>query len=469
MPDRLGPQRQQPVADRAGGAEHHDRRAEREQRPPVRDQHRPDREVAGGLLLGATLRAEVGHQGRHRGGGQRHRRAPARTRRSARRADQHGAEQRPDEDPDPVGAAQAGEGAGAVGGRDGLDHEALPRDQERGPRHPADHDAPGRARATLSVSAAAAIATASSSPAASSARFSPIRAITAPAGSDASSIPTPSRPTTRAAVPDVRAEVAGPQREHRHHRPVPDRDDHARPVRRQRDVPQPELLRSGLVTAADRLVRHARARAGGPVGDVVEGVRVRAPVGRPRRGRGRRCAAIWSAVSSKSKSVEVLLHPLEPVVFGKTMSPRCRCQRRTTCAGSGRRRRRSRRWWRRRPIAPWAIGDQASVTTPCRRLAARTASLRKNGWTSTWLTTGTTPVSATIRSRWAGWKFETPIEVARPSSTNSARVRQVETKSPSYRVGSGQWMRNRSIRSRPSRSRDSPNGGGRRRAGGSRC
>ena len=36
---------------------------------------------------------------------------------------------------------------------------------------------------------------------------------------------------------------------------------------------------------------------------------------------------------------------------------------------------------------------------------------------------------------------------ARPSSTNSISVFQVETKSPSYSVGSGQWMRNRSIES----------------------
>ena len=37
------------------------------------------------------------------------------------------------------------------------------------------------------------------------------------------------------------------------------------------------------------------------------------------------------------------------------------------------------------------------------------------------------------------------MERARPSFWNSIRVFQVETKSPSYCVGSGQWIRNRSI------------------------
>ena len=78
-----------------------------------------------------------------------------------------------------------------------------------------------------------------------------------------------------------------------------------------------------------------------------------------------------------------------------------------------------------------AIGDQASVMMPCWALVARTSSLAKKGCTSTWLTTGTTPVSVTMRSRWAGWKLETPIERVFPSACRAARVSQVETKSPS--------------------------------------
>ncbi len=113
------------------------------------------------------------------------------------------------------------------------------------------------------------------------------------------------------------------------------------------------------------------------------------------------------------------------------MSPRSRCQRSVTCEGV------LPCWAAILPITsssstlPWAIGDQASTSMPCRIEAARASSLAKYGCTSIWFTAGTTPVSATTRSRCAGWKFETPIERARPSSTNEASVRQVETKSPS--------------------------------------
>jgi hypothetical protein len=80
---------------------------------------------------------------------------------------------------------------------------------------------------------------------------------------------------------------------------------------------------------------------------------------------------------------------------------------------------------------PLAIGDHASVATPCLALAPRAVSLGKKGCASIWLTAGTTPVSATIRSRWPGWKLETPMERVRPASRSSTRVSQVETKSPS--------------------------------------
>ena len=116
------------------------------------------------------------------------------------------------------------------------------------------------------------------------------------------------------------------------------------------------------------------------------------------------------------------------VDFGKTTSPRCTCQRSTTCAGV-------------RPDAPaaisvttgssstlpCAIGDQASVTMPCAWPYSRTASLVKYGCTSIWLTAGTRSVSAASRSRWGTWKFETPTALARPSARNSPSTFQVET------------------------------------------
>jgi hypothetical protein len=59
--------------------------------------------------------------------------------------------------------------------------------------------------------------------------------------------------------------------------------------------------------------------------------------------------------------------------------------------------------------------------------ALRGASLLKYGWISNWLTAGTIPVSSMIRSRWTGWKFETPALRSRPSSRNRATVRHVDT------------------------------------------
>ena len=171
-------------------------------------------------------------------------------------------------------------------------------------------------------------------------------------------------------------------------------------------------------------------------GDPVEGVGVGAQSGRPRRGRARRWRPCGSASSSKSKSSKFCCIRSAFIDFGKTMSPRWTCQR---SVDLGRRttdeRRRSRRWCRRRRPCPCAIGDHASVSTPCFWLAARTSSLAKNGCTSTWLTTGTTPVSSTMRSRWAGWKFETPMLRVLPASCASISARQVCTKSPSYWVG----------------------------------
>ena len=88
------------------------------------------------------------------------------------------------------------------------------------------------------------------------------------------------------------------------------------------------------------------------------------------------------------------------------------------------------------------------------------------GCTSIWFTAGTVPVSAASRCRCGTWKLDTPIERARPSLANSSSACQVETKSPSYRVGSGQWIRNRSIWSMPSTLRVSSKA---RRASSGRC
>jgi hypothetical protein len=47
------------------------------------------------------------------------------------------------------------------------------------------------------------------------------------------------------------------------------------------------------------------------------------------------------------------------------------------------------------------------------------------------LTAGTTSAFAASRSRWATWKFDTPIERARPSALNSSSIFHVDAKSPS--------------------------------------
>ena len=139
------------------------------------------------------------------------------------------------------------------------------------------------------------------------------------------------------------------------------------------------------------------------------------------------------AVSSSSKSKIRKFSSIRfgVVDFGKTMSPRCTCQRSTTWAGV-------------RPTCsamstivgssstlPWAIGDHASVRMLCALPYARTCSLVRYGCTSIWLTAGTTSASAASRSRCGTWKFDTPIERARPSRWNSSSTFQVETKSPS--------------------------------------
>jgi hypothetical protein len=127
-------------------------------------------------------------------------------------------------------------------------------------------------------------------------------------------------------------------------------------------------------------------------------------------------------------------------VFGMTTSPFWMCQRSTTWAGvrpylaatsptTG------------SPSTPM-IGDHDSVTMPCASSNARCSRRWMAGEIWIWLMAGTTSVSASNVSRWAGVKLETPIERTSPSACNFSKVRQVETNSP--RAGSGQWISSRS-------------------------
>src|SRR4051794_13481472 len=104
------------------------------------------------------------------------------------------------------------------------------------------------------------------------------------------------------------------------------------------------------------------------------------------------------------------------------MLPCWMCQRRTTCAAV---------FPIRSAISftvaspstwPCAIGAHASVAIPCSRSYASTSRFWKNGCSSTWFTAGTTSHVSASRSRCAAWKFETPIERARPSARNSERL-----------------------------------------------
>jgi hypothetical protein len=63
--------------------------------------------------------------------------------------------------------------------------------------------------------------------------------------------------------------------------------------------------------------------------------------------------------------------------FGKTMSPRSRCQRRVTCEGVLPWAAATSPMTGSPSTLPWAIGDQASTSTPWRIEAARASSLVK--------------------------------------------------------------------------------------------
>ena len=102
--------------------------------------------------------------------------------------------------------------------------------------------------------------------------------------------------------------------------------------------------------------------------------------------------------------------------FGITTLPSCTCQRSTICAGLRpcfaamrveQRRREHAAPGERRP----RLGDGCRWA---RRRTRAAPACGSHGCSSTWFTTGVTPVSAMSRSRWCTWKFETPIDAPAP-------------------------------------------------------
>jgi hypothetical protein len=69
------------------------------------------------------------------------------------------------------------------------------------------------------------------------------------------------------------------------------------------------------------------------------------------------------------------------------------------------------------------MGAHAWLRTPCAVSAASTSDWRKYGWTSIWLTAGTTSVSANSWSRCDGMKLETPIVRTLPSALSFSSAR----------------------------------------------
>ena len=143
--------------------------------------------------------------------------------------------------------------------------------------------------------------------------------------------------------------------------------------------------------------------------------------------------------------------------LGKTMSPRWRCQRRTTCAGVRP---------TRAAISPIVVVVEDRALRDRRpglgsdavaRVGGADASLAKYGCTSIWLTAGTTPVSATMPVEVVGLEVGDADRAAPGRPGRLVSVRQVETKSPSYSVGRGQWIRNRSTLVEAEPPRDSSN------------
>ena len=166
--------------------------------------------------------------------------------------------------------------------------------------------------------------------------------------------------------------------------------------------------------------------------------------------------AMSSSVSSKSKSAKFSSIRSRCIDFGKMMSPRCRCQRRVDL-GRG---------------AAEALGDRPDrlvVGDPAprdRRPRLGGDAVARVGGAGRLV--GEVGVHLDlVHRRYHAGLVDDPVEVGGlevrdtdrsvvpPPSRSSTRVRQVETKSPSYRVGSGQWMRNRSTWSSPSLSSDS--------------
>ena len=145
------------------------------------------------------------------------------------------------------------------------------------------------------------------------------------------------------------------------------------------------------------------------------------------------------------------------VDFGKTMWPRCRCQRMTTCAGRlavrvrGIRRSRAAR---AAGTCPARADPTPRSAMPCSSAKAVVSGCWWAGCSSIWSTAGTTSVSSSSRSRCGTRKFETPIERARPRLADRLERPprlDVAVAAPASASGSGRGRRSRVRAARGSR------------------
>jgi O-succinylbenzoic acid--CoA ligase len=138
-------------------------------------------------------------------------------------------------------------------------------------------------------------------------------------------------------------------------------------------------------------------------------------------------SAISSSVSRKPKTSRFSAMRSGRTDFGMVTMPCCSSHRNATWAAL--------RPWAAaircstasRATAPRANGPHASVTIPWSSWNVRSSRWARNGWSSTWFSTGTTPVSSISRWRCSGWKFDTPIDVTRPEPRSSTNVSHVST------------------------------------------
>merc|ERR1712087_376882 len=90
-------------------------------------------------------------------------------------------------------------------------------------------------------------------------------------------------------------------------------------------------------------------------------------------------------------------------------------------------------------LLPRARGEYASTTMPFWWQRSTSSSRWQNGWTSIWLTAGTTEAFSSRPSRSALPKFETPMERTRPRRCAISRARHEATRFSSS--SDGEWMR----------------------------